>query len=153
MQFYLQRLGGLLLICLLLLLLRFARFSELVEHAREVAIGDGRVVLFRDEVLQPPVLHFELGNPGFESGILGSHFLDGTFEVLLALLFLNPESGASCCVAASLVFLLSQASSIIKRGRILLPLGPRCGWSRRCWRMRLGLWLGSSNRRGRLMMR
>lgn len=72
--------------------------------------GGGRrrsavLVLLGEQVLQPPVLHLQLGDARLEGGVQLVGVADRALERLLALLLLDAESSAGGRVAASLVLL------------------------------------------------
>lgn len=64
-----------------------------------------RFMLLGEQVLQPAILHLQLGDASLKRGILLGRLAHGTLEDLLALLLLHPEAGRGGGIAAAAVFL------------------------------------------------
>lgn len=85
------------------------------------------LVLLRQQVLQPAVLHLELGDARLEGGIELGGLAHGALELLLALLLLRAEAGAGGGVSSSLVLLGGQAVLLLDGEGARYPVAGRHG--------------------------
>jgi hypothetical protein len=106
---------GLLLLCLPL----GFKLLELLLHAFDIA-------LFRDQSLEPLVLHFELVDPVLKRGDLVGHLLGLLLQGGLTLLLLDTETCRGGGVATTLVLFGGEA-------RCLFQVGYGCNVGCRCF--------------------
>lgn len=65
------------------------------------------------EVLQPPILHFQLGDAGFQRSVSLSGFSDGSFQCLFALFLLHAEACAGRRISTPTVFFCCAACLLL----------------------------------------